>query len=283
MPLRSLVNVTSDRRGDVGCFTVECGEDDTVEQLKRRVHQQEGISPEAQQFVFTNWRPEQLPRRTNRPDRQPVAQYLPEDADSTATLRYTPTPADDPDYRVAAFPRQVRGRVLYLLDASGNMAGAVPGPGGRSAGKWDRLVAAFRDHLEELPDDAQFNVVFFADQCYEAFPEPVVASQRNVDAAMLVLEDVIPGGRPRLKRALVYALQRYCDLVDEIHLVLGGAPGAPGEKVIDEVVRHNLERFLPIHCVAFVPFASDFTTERFLLQLAKATGGSFRCPDLLPD
>ena len=41
-----------------------------------------------------------------------------------------------------------------------------------------------------------------------------------------------------------------------------------------------MDRFVPFHCVGLMPVGSDFRAERFLLGLARASGGSYRCPNL---
>ena len=260
---------------------MEVEETDGIEAVKEQIQEQEGIAVPAQQIVFATWTSRKgWTTRRSKSDASMVSKYRGTHEEGTITLKYLPQEGDDPDWRVPIFPKRTATRVLYVLDVSQRMTDLVQTPNGPAQTRWDYLLPLFRNHLEELPDEALFNIVYYSDDTYEAFSQVKEASQDNIDIAIAELEDVLPGGKANVRKALKYAMQQYTQDVYEMHLVMAGEPSSEPEKIIDKVVELNLDHFIPIHTIAFMPFGVHFTAERFLMQLSRANSGCFRCPNL---
>eukprot|EP00906_Rhabdomonas_costata_P004849 RCo007231 len=274
------INVVRGGR-DAGMFTIDAHEGTTVEGLKKKVLAAEGIPVEFQRFVFRTFTSQQgwTRRYHQTDDKRTLQEYRSPGDESTLVLKYLAPPGKEAaPFTVATFPPSYGvSRVLYVVSVGRTMREKVYPEG---CTKLAHLLPLLRSHLEGLPDTATFNVLHFADDCAAVSDQMMEASQENVDRVVAELGRVSPTGAANASRSLRLVLKDFADAVDAIVLVMDTHPSTNAQKLLEKVVELNLDKFVPFHCVGLMPVGADFRAERFLLGLARASGGSYRCPNL---
>jgi hypothetical protein len=162
-------------------------------------------------------------------------------------------------------------RLMFIIDHSGSMKEAEWGE--------SRLVRAKRELvrvIEQLPEECEFTILFYADEVRQWRRMLVDASGENKRDAIEFVQRLGLGDRTNTHAALVQSFE-VDDNLEVVYLLTDGRPTtgkiiAPGEIVADVVLR-NRYRNLQFNTIGI---ALEPSTEQFLRSLAELSGGEFR-------
>ena len=161
----------------------------------------------------------------------------------------------------------VSERVCFIMDVSGSMEEQSGGQTRIAAAK-DQLLSA----LERYPDQALFNVIFFASDAFAWSDELVKMGKKAREEALEYVTRQKPGGGTAVFDALELAFDDR--RIDTIYLLTDGDPSAgritdPG-RIREEVRRWNETRHVEIHGIAVGKESP------LLRNLADDSGGEYR-------
>ena len=162
-------------------------------------------------------------------------------------------------------------RLMFIIDHSGSMKESEWGE--------SRLVRAKRELvrvIEQLPEECEFTILFYADEVRQWRRMLVEATVENKRDAIEFVERLGLGDRTNTHAALVQSFE-VDDNLEVVYLLTDGRPTtgkviAPGEIVADVVLR-NRYRNLQFNTIGI---ALEPSTEQFLRSLAELSGGEFR-------
>lgn len=160
-------------------------------------------------------------------------------------------------------------RAIFVVDVSGSMRHQVGTDASRT--RLDEAKRQLRNVVENMPDDTQFNIVYFHHKESQTFKRLTKASKEARRKALKQVDATKSRGGTNVHDALKKAFAD--DAVDTIYLLSDGYPSAgPIQNVdalADEVARWNRTRQIRIHCIAI---GSD---SRMLRRIADESGGTF--------
>lgn len=188
--------------------------------------------------------------------------------------------------------------IVYVIDASGSMIVSmshpqfqgnrpVPAPPGEISREQvckEELIKS----LGELPEDALFNIVYYASEAKRFAPRMLPASAGQVKKAQKFVEEMQSWGATNIYDALesAFALsgraasdRHYDPVVDTIFLLTDGEPSLPSgekdspERILDAARRWNALGRMVVHCIGLGE--GDHTNNDFLRKLAQEHGGQF--------
>lgn len=179
--------------------------------------------------------------------------------------------------------------IVYILDHSGSMdapAGDATKTGGQGESGLTKFEVARRELLksvDNLPPDATFNILFYADD-YTVFRDKMVkASKANKRAAHDYVGGITPKGSTNIYDTLERAFQigghgavdrAYKVAFDTIFFLTDGSPTSgkttDTEEILSEVSRWNLAKRIKVHAIGI-----GAHNGRFLQKLAAQTGGDY--------
>jgi len=184
-------------------------------------------------------------------------------------------------------------RIIYILDVSGSMnweLGAYAEPGQRprmgpvGERKIDQAIDELKTSITSLPNDATFNIVFYASDVDVWQKKLVVASADNKKKAIRWAEAIKADGATNIFNALERAFQfagrgtfdpKYAVAADTFYLLSDGRSNRgrviEAEAILLEVKRLNRFQKVVVHSIALGRDA-DFD---FMEKLAKQNGGKF--------
>lgn len=156
--------------------------------------------------------------------------------------------------------------IIFVIDKSGSMSGL----------KMDQVRAAFSQIIEDLPEDDQFNIVFFD---YDAEPyvdDILVANSSNkANAVELVLRKNANGGT-NINEALVLSLEMFWNEGNNVPIIVFLTDGRPTVGVESTaVIRKNVKKANNVDASIFsIAFGeeNDYDFE-FLQALSLENGG----------
>jgi hypothetical protein len=162
-------------------------------------------------------------------------------------------------------------RLMFIIDHSGSMKESEWGE--------SRLVRAKRELvrvIEQLPEECEFTILFYADEVRQWRRMLVEATVENKRDAIEFVERLGLGDRTNTHAALVQSFE-VDDNLEVVYLLTDGRPTAgkvvaPGEIIADVVLR-NRYRNLQFNTIGI---ALEPSTEQFLRSLAELSGGEFR-------
>lgn len=162
-------------------------------------------------------------------------------------------------------------RLMFIIDHSGSMKESEWGE--------SRLLRAKRELvrvIEQLPEECEFTILFYADEVRQWRRMLVEATVENKRDAIEFVERLGLGDRTNTHAALVQSFE-VDDNLEVVYLLTDGRPTAgkvvaPGEIIADVVLR-NRYRNLQFNTIGI---ALEPSTEQFLRSLAELSGGEFR-------
>jgi Mg-chelatase subunit ChlD len=146
--------------------------------------------------------------------------------------------------------------IVFLLDASSSF----------QQRKLDAAVAAVRDALGKLRPADRFNVLLFRESTTPFQPQPVEASEANLDAARAFLKKVPSRGETDVYNALTASISE-TDTIGRASLLVVLSDGRPttglrdAREIINNVTRANTARH------AVLVYAGGNAIDRYLLEL----------------
>ncbi len=179
--------------------------------------------------------------------------------------------------------------IVYILDHSGSMdspAGDATKTGGGGQSGLTKFEVARNELLksvDNLPADATFNILFYADD-YTVFRDKMVkATKSNKRAAHDYVGGITPKGSTNIYDTLERAFQiggqgavdrAYKVAFDTIFFLTDGSPTSgkttDTEEILSEVKRWNLAKRIKVHAIGI-----GAHNGRFLQKLAAQTGGNY--------
>lgn len=163
-------------------------------------------------------------------------------------------------------------RMMFIIDHSGSMKE----PDGSGISRLHRAKYELIRAINQLPDDAEFGILFYATMVNRWRSELMTATEEHKREAIAFVERLGYGNQTNTHAALRQSLEFDHDL-ESVFLLTDGRP-TTGEIVaplgiIADIVHRNRFRHLHFNTIGI---AVDGPTERFLKTLAESTGGEFR-------
>ena len=163
----------------------------------------------------------------------------------------------------------------------------------KNAPKWQRAIRTVEWLAAQLPLDAEFQVLSFAESVSTltagaSMEWQVMGDGSELNAAVTSLRNVVPGGGTNLE-SLVLAMRDLRPIPDSVYIITDGLPtrdqSAPRGPTVDGSQRltlfrdavNRLPRQIPINVILF-PMEGDPMAGAAWWQLARATGGAFVSP-----
>ena len=109
----------------------------------------------------------------------------------------------------------------------------------------------------------------FGTEVQKLWRQSMDVSCRSLEEAKLFVMQLSSSGGSNLLRALKQLLSLRD--IDTVMLIIGSVPDQESEILLEYVRQLTLDRYLPVHCVAFD--CSNYLTHNTLRELTEATGG----------
>lgn len=162
-------------------------------------------------------------------------------------------------------------RLMFIIDHSGSMEEY---DGGQS--RLDRAKIELNRAIDSLEEDTEFALVFYDTRIASWRNELVPATEKNKQAAKLLIRGLRPGDSTNTYGALRKSLE-FDESLEAVYLLTDGRPTA-GEiirpdRIVDDILHRNQFRHLNFNTIGI---ALSDSTKRFLQTLAVESGGEFR-------
>jgi von Willebrand factor type A domain len=162
-------------------------------------------------------------------------------------------------------------RMMFIIDNSGSMKEADEGVSRLYRAKYELVQA-----IDNLPNDAQFAILFYSDAVHLWRSQLVNATPGNKRDAIDFVGRLGCGNKTNTHGALRQSLE-FDNELEAVFLLTDGRP-TTGEIVIPQgiiadIVHRNRFRNLHFNTIGI---SLDFSTEQFLKTLAENSGGEFR-------
>jgi hypothetical protein len=169
-------------------------------------------------------------------------------------------------------------RILFIIDRSGSMR-AITRENGRSGTRLWKAKEALTKAIQELPEDNEFGIMFYADSVRTWKQELVFATPDNKRDAATFIYRLGLGGSTNTHGALLQSMD-FDDDLEAVFLLTDGQPSSGSvvqpAAIVSDIVHRNRLRHLKINTIGI---AVNAKTKSFLSTLAERCSGEFTQPE----